>query len=59
MPAWFDYIDRHRQRESGRVEVSFHPETGYPARIHVDRHTMISDDEVTWHLGELEALPDA
>lgn len=57
IPGWLDYLQSSEERSPARLEVNYDPDTGMPARIHIDRDAMISDDEITWHLDELEPLP--
>lgn len=56
VPGWFDYIEAWQDRSPARLEVSYDHETGMPERIHIDRHAMMSDDEITWHLRDLVPL---
>ncbi|MDM3871309.1 DUF6174 domain-containing protein [Porticoccus sp. W117] len=42
---WFAYITKGKEKPFHRLEVSYHPEQGYPTSIDADVRSRIADDE--------------
>ncbi|MDC0663661.1 DUF6174 domain-containing protein [Marinobacter sp. SS21] len=49
----FDFIADAQRRQVERLDVSYHPQYGYPSEIAYDGHAMIADDEISYRLSDL------
>lgn len=49
----FAAIERERQQRPAKLQVTYDPTYGYPARIAIDRHARYVDDEVTYAARDL------
>ncbi len=40
------------------IQVTWHPEFGYPTSVYIDQSRMIADEEQWWTIESLELLPE-
>lgn len=54
---WFDRIARARAQNAEIIDITWDPDTGYPAKGFIDLSQLIADEEEGWMIESLQVLP--
>ena len=53
IPQLFDRIEQAEENNSFVIEVSYHPEKGYPTSLYIDEEEMMADEEMGYMVSDL------
>lgn len=52
----FEFIQKARDRQAHKLEVSYHSKFGFPTLIDYDGHPMMADDELQFRLSDFDPV---
>jgi hypothetical protein len=50
----FNLIEQSEKEKVHTLEVDYHPDKGFPTMVYIDRDEMIADEEMGYHVRDLE-----